>query len=86
MLNPKDGLVEKTGGLLRTEERDGHTDIYVKATERPDNNKQIVIDSFNDHRIVMSAAVAALGLNRPVLIKTAEAVNKSYPGFFDVFN
>ncbi len=79
-------LVEKTGGLLRTEERDGHTDIYVKATERPDNNKQIVIDSFNDHRIVMSAAVAALGLNRPVLIKSAEAVNKSYPGFFDVFN
>ncbi|MDY2670126.1 MAG: 3-phosphoshikimate 1-carboxyvinyltransferase [Anaerovoracaceae bacterium] len=43
------------------------------------------IDSYNDHRIVMSAAVAALRCYEPVMIRGAEAVSKSYPDFFDVF-
>lgn len=41
-----------------------------------------VFESFNDHRIVMSIAIAAIRANNPVLIKNAEAVNKSYPNFF----
>lgn len=41
------------------------------------------VDSCHDHRIVMSAAIAALSSDAPVIIKGAEAVNKSYPGFFD---
>lgn len=41
------------------------------------------IDSCNDHRIVMSAAIAALSSDSPVIIKGAEAVNKSYPRFFE---
>jgi len=41
-----------------------------------------VIDSYNDHRIVMAAAIAALRANSPVDIIHADAVNKSYPGFF----
>lgn len=40
-------------------------------------------DSFADHRIVMSAAVAGCVCEDSVLIKGAEAVNKSYVGFFD---
>lgn len=36
----------------------------------------------NDHRVVMSLAVAALGAGVPALITGAEAVNKSWPGFF----
>lgn len=43
------------------------------------------VDSCHDHRIVMSAAIAALSSETPVIIKGAEAVNKSYPGFFDDF-
>ena len=43
------------------------------------------VDSYNDHRIVMSAAIAALSSDSPVIIKGAEAVNKSYPRFFDDF-
>jgi 3-phosphoshikimate 1-carboxyvinyltransferase len=31
----------------------------------------------------MAAAIAATMCAEPVLIKGAEAVNKSYPGFFD---
>ena len=43
------------------------------------------VESFNDHRIVMAAAVAATACREPVIIKSAEAVNKSYPGFFEDF-
>ncbi|MEG1500916.1 MAG: 3-phosphoshikimate 1-carboxyvinyltransferase, partial [Clostridiales bacterium] len=40
-------------------------------------------ESFGDHRIAMAAAVAAASCVEPVLLADAEAVNKSYPGFFD---
>lgn len=39
-------------------------------------------DSYNDHRIVMAIAIAAIRSNHPIIIKNAEAVNKSYPTFF----
>ena len=41
-----------------------------------------VVDGANDHRIVMSAAVAATRCQEPVVIRGAEAVKKSYPGFW----
>ena len=41
------------------------------------------VDSHNDHRIAMMAAVAAIRCDGPVYITGAEAVNKSYPDFFD---
>lgn len=40
------------------------------------------IDSCGDHRIVMAAAIAALGCSGDVIIRRAEAVRKSYPDFF----
>ncbi|HHU05400.1 MAG TPA: 3-phosphoshikimate 1-carboxyvinyltransferase [Clostridiales bacterium] len=42
-------------------------------------------DSFGDHRIAMMAAVASVACTEPVTIKNAEAVNKSYPHFFEDF-
>lgn len=39
--------------------------------------------SFNDHRIVMAAAIAACICENPVIIHDAQAVNKSYPNFFE---
>lgn len=44
------------------------------------------VDSFNDHRIVMSAAVASQKCEGYVIINDAQAVNKSYPEFFEDFN
>ena len=41
------------------------------------------VDSENDHRIVMSAAVAAIACDAPVTIIGAEAADKSYPAFFE---
>lgn len=43
------------------------------------------VDSCNDHRIVMAAAIAATACQEPVTILGAEAVSKSYPDFFEVF-
>ena len=40
-------------------------------------------DSFNDHRIAMSAAIASSICLAPVTVTGAEAVNKSYPHFWD---
>lgn len=42
--------------------------------------------SYNDHRIAMAAAVAACRCIGSVTIRQAEAVNKSYPAFFDDYN
>lgn len=44
------------------------------------------VNSYNDHRIVMSAAVAAQFCDEPVTILNAEAVNKSSPQFFEKYN
>ncbi len=45
-----------------------------------------VVDSQDDHRIVMSAAIASLICDDEVKITDAQAVNKSYPNFFEHFN
>lgn len=42
-----------------------------------------VISSHNDHRIVMAMAIGAVISEVPVTIEGAEAIRKSYPGFFD---
>ena len=41
------------------------------------------VDGANDHRIVMAAAIAATRADSPLTILGAEAVNKSYPSFWD---
>ena len=43
------------------------------------------VSGYNDHRIVMSMAIASLVCEGPVIIEGAEAINKSYPAFFDDF-
>ena len=53
--------------------------FYIKGV---DKLQSCIINSYNDHRIVMAAAIGALRANGPVSINGAEAVNKSYPDFF----
>ena len=43
------------------------------------------VDSANDHRIAMMAAIAATGCTGPVTIRGAECVQKSYPDFWEVY-
>jgi 3-phosphoshikimate 1-carboxyvinyltransferase len=42
-----------------------------------------IINSHNDHRIAMMAAITALGSNGPVIITDAGCVEKSFPEFFE---
>ncbi len=43
------------------------------------------VKGYNDHRVVMAAAIASCICKDNVIIEGAEAVNKSYPTFFDDF-
>lgn len=45
-----------------------------------------VIEGYNDHRIVMSAAILSCECSLPVDITNYKAVEKSYPHFFEDFN
>lgn len=64
-----------------------------KAEETPDSliiygQDQLLgglVDSCNDHRIVMAAAIAACRCHNPVCIRNAQAVSKSWPDFFAVY-
>lgn len=44
-----------------------------------------IVDAVNDHRIAMSAAIAATVCREPVTILGAECVEKSYPRFFEEY-
>lgn len=45
----------------------------------------VKVDSFNDHRIAMMAAIAATRCETPVTIAGAECVAKSYPDFWEEY-
>jgi 3-phosphoshikimate 1-carboxyvinyltransferase len=53
------------------------------ADSRPVSAAALPLDPRGDHRLAMAAAM--IGLVRPVVVRHAEAVGKSFPGFFDVF-
>ena len=68
-------MLKALGGAV-SEEPDGLT-VYGVST-LPGGT----VDGANDHRIVMAAAIAATRCQGPVTIRGAEAVKKSYPGFW----
>lgn len=73
-------LLQALGADLRAVEEDGKVNLYIDGVKEYTGG---TVDSAGDHRIAMSAAVAAVRATAPVKIRGAEAVNKSYPGFFE---
>lgn len=69
-------MLRALGGQVR-EETDA---LCISGTGRLRGG---TVDGAGDHRIVMSAAIAAAICDAPVTIRGAEAVSKSYPGFFE---
>lgn len=68
----------KMGGTVKA---DGDTlTIEGGALHKP----TAPLNGHNDHRIVMAMAVAALAAGQPAVIEGANAVNKSWPDFFEV--
>ena len=43
----------------------------------------VTVDSYNDHRIAMMVSIAASVSKENVILTNANAVNKSYPNFFE---
>lgn len=64
---------------VRISSTDG--DIYIQGA--PTYSGCINLDGHNDHRIVMSMAVAATLCDGPSMIHGSEAIRKSYPDFFE---
>lgn len=54
-------------------------------TVQPGKYHNCTIDAVNDHRIAMSAAIAATVADGPITILGAECVAKSYPAFWQVY-
>lgn len=44
------------------------------------------VEGCNDHRIVMSAAIAATVASGEVVVTDAQSIHKSYPDFFETYN
>ncbi|MBR3764582.1 MAG: 3-phosphoshikimate 1-carboxyvinyltransferase [Clostridia bacterium] len=45
----------------------------------------VKLPDYNDHRMVMLAAIAAAGAEMPVIVTGTEALNKSWPEFLNVY-
>jgi len=69
-------LVRRLGGRSRL----GRGELRVTGTRRPTAVRGALWD---DHRLVMSAAVASLASGSTARLGAREAVRKSYPGFWD---
>ena len=61
------------------------TDDSLIIRGKPHLRSIAPVDGFNDHRIVMAAAIASAVCENDVTITDSEAVKKSYPSFFDEF-
>ena len=68
-------LLSKLGAEVKI---DGNN-IYIKGGAQLHGGE---VSAFNDHRIAMTAAVAAVGANGSITIQESESVKKSYPKFF----
>lgn len=64
---------------IRTHTTDDALTVY------PGCFQSCTVNSFNDHRIAMAAAIAATAANGPIQIMDAQCVNKSYPAFWQDF-
>lgn len=76
-------LLQRLG--VRTESTQDTLTVYgtCQTTSSISDTLPVTVRSFNDHRIAMSAAVAATVSARPLLLSQAEAVSKSYPTFYE---
>ncbi len=64
------------------EKEDG---LVIYGIGRAKASAPVTVSSYQDHRIVMAMAIAAVALQQEIVIEGAEAVEKSYPSFFAEF-
>ncbi|NLJ58626.1 MAG: 3-phosphoshikimate 1-carboxyvinyltransferase [Tissierellia bacterium] len=69
--------MNKIGGEIE-ESKDG---LYIVGKENLKGKTRV--NSWNDHRIAMSLAIAATKCKDEIILENYQAVNKSYPGFWN---
>lgn len=74
------GAITEVLGAMNITARVEDDEMFIEGGEV----RGAVISSHNDHRIAMMTAVMALGGRGEVTVTGAEAVDKSFPDFFDV--
>ena len=72
--------VYETLSALGADVEEKEAGLVIRGKEKLKGGK---VSSFNDHRIAMMAAIASVICEEEVVITQAEAVNKSYPGFYE---
>lgn len=55
----------------------------IEVIGKPLLDGGVTVDSYNDHRIAMMLSMAALKCKKEIILTNANAVTKSYPGFFE---
>ncbi len=77
-----DRLAAMTEGLSRlgADIRETPDGLLIKGVKRLTGG---LVEGYNDHRIVMSFAVAGAGCDGDIVITDRESIRKSYPDFFD---
>ncbi len=70
---------------LGTDAEETQDGLRIRGKGRCHALKGGTVDGCGDHRIVMSAAIASIVCEGPVVIEGAEAVCKSYPAFWEDF-
>ena len=76
--------LQTTASMLRTlgaEIRETADGLIIRGRDSLRGGR---VSSFGDHRIAMSAAVAASACSEPVEIEGAECTEKSFPGFWEL--
>jgi 3-phosphoshikimate 1-carboxyvinyltransferase len=71
-------VLNRLGGRV-TETKDG---LIIDPVE---SLSGATVSSHNDHRIAMAVAIASMMSDSPITLEGADAVNKSYPHFWDDF-
>lgn len=84
-MKESDRLASVTAVLsaLGADVKEGADFLEIRGKERLAGG--VKVDSFNDHRIAMMAAIAATRCEKPVTITGAECVAKSYPDFWEEY-
>ena len=73
----------ETLNLLGGNARAEGNDIVIRGVSRLQGG--VTIPDYNDHRMVMLAAIAAAKAAQPVVVQGTDALNKSWPEFVNVY-
>ena len=69
--------------ISESKDEDGNAILLIEGSRTLPGG---IVDSYNDHRIAMTAAVLSIACSGPVTIFDPLAVNKSYPTFYEDFD